>query len=160
MRISVSRHGICFWAGHSCAMINKSVNWRIEKGMAKGLLHFPCFAIATAPFSHTHWARHGLHGVVAASSLRYCLHFLFRASLLALLPNSCYNFLTMRPLASTAKNDKLMSVYTTLCQWVCHGNFGPPKFFVRGTKIPGKLVRWCGRTRCPPGPDVPPDMWS
>ena len=24
---------------------------------------------------------------------------------------------------------------------VCHGNFGPPKILVRGTKIPGKLVR-------------------
>ena len=23
----------------------------------------------------------------------------------------------------------------------CHGNFGPPKSLVRGTKIPGKLVR-------------------
>ena len=25
--------------------------------------------------------------------------------------------------------------------WVCHGNFGPAKILVRGTKIRGKLVR-------------------
>ena len=27
-----------------------------------------------------------------------------------------------------------------VCVW-CHGNFGPAKILVRGTKIPGKLVR-------------------
>ena len=25
-------------------------------------------------------------------------------------------------------------------QWLCHGNFGPAKILVRGTKIPGKVV--------------------
>ena len=31
-----------------------------------------------------------------------------------------------------------------VCEFVellCHGNFGPAKILVRGTKIPGKLVR-------------------
>ena len=25
--------------------------------------------------------------------------------------------------------------------WACHGNFGPGKKLVRGTKVPGKMVR-------------------
>ena len=57
-----------------------------------------CFfvSLAAAPLSCTHRACHKLHGVVAMSSL------LFLLQSPSFLPDSCHNFLTMRPLASPA----------------------------------------------------------
>ena len=33
------------------------------------------------------------------------------------------------------------TLFNALSELHCHGNFGPAKILVRGTKIPGKLVR-------------------
>ena len=41
-------------------------------------------------------------------------------------------------LEETDEEDIEVMYFTTK---TCHGNFGPPKILVRGTKIPGKLVR-------------------
>ena len=98
---------------------------RIEKGMAKhslkslriyGVSHFsrrPCAfftLLATAPFSRTHWAHHGLHGGSLSLSL---LQFLRQS------PSSysCHNFLTMRPLASPAT--ALRTINLRQCTELC-----------------------------------------
>ena len=85
-----------FGPGCPCAM---EVSQELEKGMAKHSLkslriygcgwfsRWQCVffaSLAAAPLSHTHRARHRLHGVVAVSSVHLCLCFRFRASLLAL----------------------------------------------------------------------------
>ena len=88
------------------AMCNGSVSQEFEKGMAKHSLkslkiyrcgqfsRWQCVffaSLAAAPLSHTHRARHRLHGVVAVSLVRLCLCFRFRASLLALSSQFSYH---------------------------------------------------------------------
>ena len=44
------------------------------------------------------------------------------------------------PRVSMMQLENFLSKQAASCILFCHGNFGPPKILVRGTKIPGKLV--------------------